>query len=181
MKLSRSFQFVLLAALSLALLAGTPASAKATFTPIEGIVTFVETVQEGTLKCIGGQPSGSWPPCTAGKARLRNAVGIYDVEYKNFPQLSGPVTFFWNANFEADGKGFAWGTWRSELPDGTVVEGTFTNSHTEWFGPSAGKGRGRVTEGPLEGAHMFLTFTYAHFPISPGMLEGYILDPKGRK
>jgi hypothetical protein len=181
MKLSRSFQFVLLAALSLALLAGTPASAKATFTPIEGIVTFVETVQEGTLKCIGGQPSGSWPPCTAGKAQIRNAIGKYYGDYTDFPQLSGPATFFWNANFDADGKGFAWGTWRSELPDGTVVEGTFTNSHTRWFGPSAGKSRGRVTEGPLEGVHLFMTASYEAFPISPTVFEGYLLDPKGRK
>lgn len=181
MKLSRSFQFVLLAVLSLALLAGTPASAKATFTPVEGYSYFVEQVEDGTVKCIGGQPTGSWRPCTAGKAQIRNAVGIYYAEYTNFAQLTGPVTFFWNANFEADGKGFAWGTWRSELPDGTVVEGTFTNSHTRWFGPTSGRLRGRVTEGSLEGVHIFLTFGYEAFPTSQSDFEGYILDPKGRK
>jgi hypothetical protein len=123
------------------------------------------------------------PPCTPGsKAQLRNVVFIF---YQVFPapsQLAGPRSCIFNANFDAAGKGHAWGTWRFENADGSVVaEGTFTNSITGWNAPAAGKALGRVTDGDLEGLHIFLTLTYEAFPSSPEIMDGYILDPKGGK
>jgi hypothetical protein len=189
MKLTRSFQFLILAAISLALLAGTPAYSKATFTPIEGVAYMMGLPTGGTVKCIGGEPTGFWPPCTPGsKAQLRNVVVEFEQYVPAYPALNGPRTCILNANFDASGKGHAWGTWRAEHADGSISEGVFTNSITGWFAPAVGKALGRVTEGPLDGLHVFLTLTYDYFPVnpkdpqsSPEKMDGYLLDPKGGK
>jgi hypothetical protein len=180
-KLSRSFQFVLLAALSLALLAGTPASAKATFTPIEGYSYVLAVNDPGKVKCIGGQPTGAWPPCTAGKAQIRNQVVNFVVVFPEFPQLSGDWVFTANLNLDADGKGHVWGTFRFEGLDGTVAEGTFNQFTTGWNAPAAGQTRGKITEGPMEGVRTFWTTAIENWPYDMYVLEGYLHDPKGRK
>lgn len=171
----------LLAALCLALLVATPLFAEPTITAIAGFAWFDQPPQGGTLKCIGGTPTGSWPPCTPGsKAQLRN-VNMHSVQVvPGVPHLSGTRTLVFNANFDASGKGHAWGSWRAEHANGGVSEGTFTAFPTGWGGPNVGRAVGRHTEGPLEGALIFLTISYEQFPNGVETLEGYLLDPKGR-
>lgn len=190
MRLSRSIQFLLLAAISLALVAGTPAYSQATFTPVNGFALLTGPPEGGDVKCIGGYPTGPWPPCSPGsKTQLRNAVLNFYQVFPALPQFTGTRTCILNANLDADGKGHAWGTWRVDGQDGTVAEGTFTNSISGWFAPSAGKAVGRVTEGEREGDHVFLTLIYDKFPFDPSnpsafaeSMDGYLLSPpKGKK
>jgi hypothetical protein len=178
MTIQRFASFFLLAAAVL-LLAGAPVFAQATFLEVEGTAYVSGNPEGGTLKCIGGDPlpPGSWPPCTAGsKVQIRKMTLPFNQGFPGAPQFDGQRICIFNAIFDENGKGHAWGTWRMANDDG-VVEGIFTSSPTAWHGPNTGKAEGRGTAGNFKGIHVFLLLSYESFPFGTESMTGFVLIP----
>jgi hypothetical protein len=141
----------------------------------------------GDVKCIGGTPTGTWPPCTPenSKAQIRGMILTYRQVCRNAdgtvnPLVTGTRTIVFNfTGGGVDRRNHAWGTWRLVLDGGIgESEGTFTG-----FGgnvPNQGQIVGHGTEGEVEGIQLRATYTYDQFP-GLETLTGYLLDPRGSR
>lgn len=158
--------------------------AKVTITDFAGTAWLIAPPSGGDLNCIGGSPTGAWPPCTAGaKAQLRGMVLTYRQEARKAdgspePMLTGIRTIVFNYTGQtSDGKNHTWGTWRVVLDGGRGEwEGTFTG-----FGgdrPIQGQIVGHGTDGEVEGMQLRSVYSYEVFP-GLETLSGFILDPEG--
>lgn len=144
----------------------------------------------GTITCPGGEPTGNpLQPCPAGsRIQLRGVAGFSRMASAS-PLLAG--SFFWemDANWNADGIGPAWGTFRLELDAGGVWEGTWTNKRNKldgvppvWVGHASFVGRG--TSGRVEGMQLRLTVAGATYTVMPLFwvepIDAEILVPASR-
>ena len=165
MKLKKLLTFVLVASIALLLFPVQDASALATFTPCEGVLSPLGIIDPGTWTYPGGN------------IHVRGMVTVYQQEMSD-PRCSGLTTVVTNANWDAYGAGPFWGTSNMVLKEGGSDgwDGTWTGmkyldgSYSIHF-----NGQG---QGELEGLFIFVDIEF------PGLLQqgnatGYILDPRG--
>ena len=159
------------------------ATAKIIFTPVSATAWLIPNPKPGAeLKCIGGTPTGVWPPCTPGsKVQIREGNET-SRQVSSDPLLTGIRTFIFNANFDETGRGHMWGTWRLVLDGGIGEwEGTFTGFAYGWLGAAEGNVVGHGTQGEVDGMELRVLFSHAIFPIGPETDTGYRFDPKDGK
>lgn len=180
---------VIMAAAIAILLGACFAAARVTFTPVSATAWLIAPASGGEVKCLGGTPTGAWPPCTPGsKAQIRGRnLDFRQVSADSL--LTGNRVLVFNANLDENGRGNAWGTWRLVLDGGRGEwEGTFTGFGYGWFGAADGHIVGHGTQGEVDGTELRAVFSYETFPFDPATgqpgLEtdtGYRFDPKGDK
>ena len=93
----------------------------------DGLLGYVSTEVQPTVKCVGGVPTG-YPHCSSGTRRIITrgevqtwtAIGV-SAGIAEF--LDGPLTFHINCNFNADYRGPCWGTFSWDVPDMGTWEG----------------------------------------------------------
>lgn len=184
----RRITIIAVAVIAILLGAGL-AAAKATFTPVSATAWIIAPGSGGEVKCLGGTPTGTWPDCTPGsKVQIRGRNLMFR-QLSVDPLLAGIRTVVFNANFDENGRGHAWGTWRLVLDGGKGEwEGIFTGFGYGWFGAADGNIVGHGTEGEVDGMELRAVFSYDTFPVNPATgqpgLEtdtGYRIDPKGGK
>ena len=169
--------------------------AQADFVPLNGIAYIVAPPQGGEVRCIGGSPVASWPPCTTGSiAQIRGRNLTYRQEFVK-PDGSvetlhtGLRTVVLNAFFDEIGRGRVWGTWKVVLDAGLGEwEGTFTGSAAVWFGPATIQIIGHGTAGAVDRMQLRVTISYDTFPIDPSTglpaletISGFRLEPGSTK
>ncbi len=64
-------------AVAFLLVAGAVAAQKAQFVQLSGVGYMTGGPSVGTVDCLGGAPTGTWPPCTAGRSLLRGVTVPY--------------------------------------------------------------------------------------------------------
>jgi hypothetical protein len=165
-----------MACLAMLLSAGL-AAAQATFTPISATASPLGPLDPGKVKCFDATPTRAWPPCGLGnKAQIRGRILMFHQVGDH--GLTGNRTLEFNANFDENGRGHAWGTWHFVAEDGiSEMEGTYTGSTTEYFGASDGQIVGHGTEGDLEGLELRAIYSYQVFPGGAETVSGNLLEP----
>jgi len=143
----------------------------------------------GVMTCPGAEPTGNpMQPCPPdSRIQLRGVTGISRMASTS-PQLAGSFSWEMNANWDADGTGPAWGTFRLELDEGGVWEGSWTNRRSKldgmavWVGHARFVGRG--TSGSVQGMQLQLTIvgtTYSLLPVFwVAPIEAEILEPPSK-
>ena len=101
----------------------------------EVLLGYAGTEVSPQVRCMGGEPTGlDFPdlPCTEGTQRIsgRSEVQtwwpVVDPEEKVAPFITGPITFAVNCNFDANYRGPCWGTFKWEVENVGMWEGTWT-------------------------------------------------------
>ncbi len=165
------------------LLGAALATAKVAFTPISATAFLIAPSSGGEVKCLGGTPTGTFPHCTPGsKVQIRGSNDISRMVSSD-PLLTGIRTFVFNANFDENGRGHMWGTYRLVLDGGRGEwEGTYTGFAHGWFGAADGHVVGHGTQGEVEGMEFRGVFSFDdNFPIGLESDTGYRFAPKGSK
>lgn len=149
------------------------AAAKVSVTEFSGDGTLIgldPTAAE--VKCFSGTPTGAYPPCSSGKARIRG-LRLISLQTATDPRVGGVRTTVFNANLDAEGSGPVWGTWKLESPGGDF-EGTYTGA----LGGYAVGGHVRVvghgSEGLVEGLQV--RALDAIDPLFNEEITGFLLD-----
>lgn len=93
-----------------------------------GLLEYLETTVPPEVRCTHGEPTGSFPPCTAGSTRYfsRSEEQIWsaiDMSPSIESMLDGPITFVINCNFDANYRGPCWGTFSWEETGGGIWVG----------------------------------------------------------
>lgn len=90
-----------------------------------------EVLAAGTVRCTGGEPTGrSAAPCPPGSSvSVRDFAILLPVESAD-ERMDGWATIHANADWDADGVGREWGTFRDDLTAGGTWEGTFEGMRT---------------------------------------------------
>ena len=170
----------------LALCAGTwIAMGQAIFTEYTGAATPRAVVDPGKVECPGGQPTGiPWfagPPCSPGsRVHFRGVVLEFDQEATD-PRATGRLSVVVNGNFDRwpGASGPFWGSFRQEVAQGGVWEGTWTGERT----PTAetlravGHGSGGSVDGLKNEEQLSRSTALAIFPRYS--VTGRILQPGG--
>lgn len=165
--------------------------AKTAFTPMSGYAMMTGPPTGGEVSCVGGAPTGVWPPCSAGaKTKIRGMQIQYWQEARKpdgsvDPLHTGFRDLVMNANFDENGKGHAWGTWRLVTSSGQGEwVGTFSGEAERWFGPAVSHVVGRGLDGDVAGMQLRAIVSYLTFPLDPATglpgqekIEGYRFDP----
>jgi hypothetical protein len=143
----------------------------------------------GTVNCPGAVPTGNpMQPCPAGSPiHLRDVWGTSKMISQN-PLLQGVLHWTINANFDETAAGYAWGTFRLELDNGGIWEGSYSNFREKVEGINAWVGRacflGRGTSGRVD--RMYLRFKEVAFTFMPmpvawvGAVDADIVAPHHR-
>jgi hypothetical protein len=163
------------------LLGAALTAAKVTFTPFSATAWPIGPSSGGEVKCLGGTPTGTFPPCTPGsKVQIRGSNRISQMVSSD-PLLTGIRTGVVNANFDENGRGHMWGTWRLVLDGGRGEwEGTYTGFAHGWFGAAEGHVVGHGTQGEVDGMEVRAVFSVDEmFPFGLETDTGYRFDPKG--
>ncbi len=182
----------IIAAAAIVLFAAGLAATKAKFTPVSGTAWMIAPSSGAEVKCHGGTPTGTWPPCSPGSAgEIRGMNLTYYQQFRKAdgsldPLHTGLRTLVFNANFDENGGGHGWGTWHVVLDGGIGEwEGTYNGFATVWFGPADGEIVGRGTQGVVEGMLVKFAFSYETFPRDPATglpgletITGYRLEPR---
>ncbi len=102
------------------------AGAQSKFTIVTGTEIPIGLGDLGEVKCHGAVPTPNpFAPCPAGiSGTVRGQQRIF-LEDTSDPRTTGVNHGTFNANIHADGTMSAWGTFRLELPDGSVWEGVW--------------------------------------------------------
>ena len=165
------------------LLGAGPAAAQVTFTPVSATAWVIAPGSGGEVKCLGGTPTGTFPPCTPGsKVQIRGSNETFRMVSPD-PLCTGIRTFVFNANFDETGRGPFWGTWRLVLDGGRGEwAGTYTGFVYGWFGAADGHVVGHGTQGEVDGMELRVVFSFdTLFPFGLETDTGYRFDPKGSK
>lgn len=191
MKSRRMLVWITVAVMSTGLMSG-----QATFTEFEGkeVLAVPTPIDFGTLKCVGGEPLGTWPsmpPCTPGSAvHIRGIKWLYTLE-TNDPRLRGDEIVVGNGNWDGwtpfgPGSGPMWGTLRIEVKDGEtktgeVWEGTWTGIRTvtDDGARSSIQVVAHGSQGRVEGLIAKWDITYDPV-VGAGLCKGWIIEAGGK-
>lgn len=137
-------------------------------------------VSPGDFTCAGGDPTGSFPPCTPETRHIalrgRTTLFVYtELDGAAAAMLDGTNTVVSNCNLNASYQGRCWGSFRWEVEGLGAWEGT-------WSGPFdlvANQGFYTViahgVDGELEGLHLSGTGAYPGGS-APGIIVGRVSD-----
>jgi hypothetical protein len=184
--------FVAAIAISLAV---ALAAAKTVFTPVTATALQVAPPDRVETNCIGGSPTGIWPPCTPGsKSEIRNWNLVYRVNSQKSdgtpdPYSTGTRYQVFNATLDENGNGHVWGTFRFVLDAGAGEwDGVYTGFTHGWFGALNADAVGHGSQGQVDGMQLKTVVSYERWPVNPSTgspgLEtdtGYRFDPGGGK
>ena len=163
-------------ALVLVVMFAAAAAARATSTEFTATAQLLSIqLGSGEVKCFDGTPTGAWPPCTSGRAHVRDLT-VHAVQMSNDPRATGSRTLVWNLNLDASGQGPMWGTWRLETAAGGAFEGTFTGRLLGYTVGSEYRAIGHG-QGALDGMKAMAEGTAD--ALLNEKLSGVILDPRG--
>jgi hypothetical protein len=141
-----------------------------------------------SLNCPGHEPTGNpMQPCPAGSRIQIRGLVFRDRVMTNNSLVTGNNTLEFNAAFDSDGTGQAWGTFSLAVDSGGLWEGTFraTRSFVEdengvhWVSAVqfVGQGHGESLEGLVyKGELVHTSYTLMPFAYF-GTSSGYIIDP----
>ncbi len=175
--------------LAIVLLSVSPMSGQAIFTDFTGqTVTKTVFLNYGTFFCPGGEPTGPFPPyapCSPGSRVNFRGVVFQHSETASDSRMIGTMQIVFNGNTDGwtlgppvgPGSGPVWGTWRMEVTEGGVWEGTYTGDRkvTPAGVVSSMKFVGEGTGGRIEGAKVQFEVYAPHN--KPSTFEGRILEP----
>jgi hypothetical protein len=166
------------------------AVAKTTFAPIAGTAIQIAPPERVETNCIGGAPTGIWPPCTPGsKSQIRGWNLIYRTDFRNpdgtpDPSLTGTRYLVFNASLDENGNGHFWGTFRVVLDAGLGEwEAAYTGFAHGWFGAAEVQAVGHGTQGQVDGMELRAVGSYETWPVDgkghPGLETdtGYRFSP----
>ena len=181
----------LLPALVAAQAATTLATATEVFDPfgLLGPTPVGAFTNPGVVTCPGAEPTGNpMQPCPPdSRIAVRSVAGVSRMASTS-PRLAGSFSWEMNANWDADGTGPAWGTFRLELDEGGVWEGSWTNRRSKLDGMAVWVGHARFvargTSGSVEGMQLQLTIVGTTHTLMPVFwvepIEAEILAPASR-
>lgn len=149
-------------------------AARATVTEFGGEATLIALDPSAAeVKCFSGTPTGTFPPCTVGKARVRGLV-LISTQTATDPRVEGIRTTILNANLDDEGKGPVWGTWHLETPTGDI-EGTYSGAILGYAVGGQVRGEGHGSGGLVEGLRVKPMDTFD--PYFNEEISGFLLEP----
>ncbi len=99
-----------------------------------------QVINPGTIMCPGHEPTiDATHPCPEGSNILARGTIVLMNVTSDDSRLQGTETTLINCNFHADGTGPCWGTFRKDIDEGGVWDGT-------WEGPRSVVSGGCVTK-----------------------------------
>lgn len=171
--LGRRFGWTVGAVLAFLALAGWMV-AKAAVTEFNGEATLIGLDPSAAdVKCFSGTPTGTFPPCSVGKARIRG-LALISMQTATDTRVEGTRTTILNANLDAEGKGPVWGTWHLETPTGDI-EGTYRGTLLGYAVGGQVSGVGHGSGGLVEGLKVKAMDTFD--PFFNEEISGFLLEP----
>jgi hypothetical protein len=156
------------------LLVAALAVAKTTFTPVAGTSIEIAPPERVETNCLGGAPTGIWPPCTPGsKSQIRGWNVIYRMNFRHpdgtpDPLLTGTRYEVFNGTLDENGNGHIWGTFRIVLDGGAGEwEAVYTGFAHGWFGTAEAQAVGHGTQGQVDGMELRVVGSYETWPVKP--------------
>ncbi len=180
----RSRRIATIAAVAIAvLMTAAPAAAKTTFTLVAGTAIQIAPPERVETNCIGGTPTGIWPPCTPGsKTQIRGWNVLYRLDFRS-PDgttddlLTGTRYLVFNASLDETGNGHFWGTFRIVLDGGLGEwEAAYTGFAHGWFGAAEVQAVGHGTLGQVDGMELRVVASYETWPVEPTGLPSLETD-----
>jgi hypothetical protein len=147
-----------------------------------------QIISPGTISCPGHVPTGDpMQPCPAGSRIQIQGLIVQDRMESSDPRVTGNNTVEYNAAFDSNGTGQAWGTSSLDTDTGGVWEGTWnaTRSYVEDHWVTTLTAVSHRRGGSFGGLVLRLDIqvvSYTPVPIAYiGTFSGYILDPNPKR
>jgi len=144
---------------------GTGVSASQSAEFASGLEIPQAVIDPGEARCVGGEPTGTFPPCSPGTIRVLIHGRTSEFIYANLlgvaaAMFDGPNTVVGDCNLDGSYKGHCWGTFRWEI----ASAGAWVGNWSGQFDLAANQGFytaiGHGVEGDLEGRHFTLSAVY---------------------
>jgi len=130
-----------------------------------GLEMLQAVVDPGEARCVGGEPTGTFPPCSPGTIRVlihgRTSEFVYaDLAGAAAGMFDGPNTVGGDCNLDGSYKGHCWGTFRWDVASSGVWVGNWSGQFDLGANQGFYTAIGHGVEGDLEGRHFTLSAVY---------------------